>query len=150
VKVAAQLGIAIALLAFGARVGGAEPAEPWIGVPAFSVAPADLMAGVASLPVPDASAEVLLEEMRLTFDDSSSTEQSYHTIYRVLNASGVDSRSHFSITWSPWRQARPTVRARVISADGATHELDPATIADAPVGGQGEALFSDRLRPGRA
>ena len=144
-SVVARKGLAIAVLCLGARLAGAaEPVEPWIGAPPLSVAPDVLMAGVARLPAPDASAEVLLEELRLTFDENSRVEQSYHTIYRVLNAAGVEGRSHFSIRWSPWRQARPIVRGRVISADGVTHELDPSTIADAPAGDEGEDVYSDR------
>src|SRR5262249_15350950 len=39
---------------------------------------------------------------------------------------------------------RPSVRARVISPDGSVHELDPNTIADAPVRDGDDDLVSDR------
>ncbi len=142
---AARAGLFIAMLGLGARaIAATEPSEPWIGAAPFTVAPADIMAAIGKLPVPDASAELLLEENRFDFDESSRAEHRYHVIYRVLNSAGQDARSHFSVAWSPWRQARPDVRARVISADGVTHELDPSTIADAPLGSEDEDVFSDR------
>lgn len=46
--------------------------------------------------------------------------------------------------WDPWRQERPTVRARIISSDSASHPLDEKTTTDAPAKETQDAVFSNR------
>lgn len=50
------------------------------------------------------------------------------------------------MSWHPWHQERPDLRARVIAADGTEHRLDPATIAESPVGEESADILSDRLQ----
>jgi hypothetical protein len=145
VTIIAKAGIALAVLGITAsEAAAAQNPEPWIDAPPFSVASEELLAKAAQLPTPDEPAEVLLEEMRLVFDDVSRVKRTYHAIYRILTAAGIEGRSSFSISWSPWRQTRPIVRARVVSGDGVVHELDPATVADAPLGDDSPEVFTDR------
>ena len=45
--------------------------------------------------------------------------------------------------WEPWHEAKPELRARVISPDGVVHWLDPRTIADAATAQLDAAIFTD-------
>jgi len=47
------------------------------------------------------------------------------------------------VRWSPWYQARPELRVRVISADGSEHWVDGSTLDDAAVSQEDPTLFSD-------
>ena len=105
------------------------PAEPW-DAPAFSIAPAALLRAAAEVPADDSGVAVLLSETRYQYDDAGRETYTYHLLYRITDASAHESWSSIEEHWSPWHQERPRLRARVITADGAVHTLDPATIAE--------------------
>lgn len=120
------------------------PAEPW-DAPAFSVAPEALLEAAASLPAEDDDVQVLVEERSYRFDDDGRVSLRHRMIFCVLTPDGVSWSSLYA-TWRPWHQERPEIRARVITAAGAVHWLDPATISESPVGDDSATVLSDRLR----
>jgi Domain of Unknown Function with PDB structure (DUF3857) len=65
-------------------------------------------------------------------------------IFKVWTKEAAEGWGITEYSWSPWQEDRPTVRARVISPDGSVHQLDPSTIADAPVRDDDNNVVSDR------
>ena len=53
-----------------------------------------------------------------------------HLIYRVDSPEGVTRWAASSARWQPWHQARPSIRARVITANGREHALDQKLLKD--------------------
>jgi len=49
-----------------------------------------------------------------------------------------------SVDWSPWRDQRPTVRARVVGPTGKEFHLDQATLTDSPSQQSDNAVYSDQ------
>lgn len=45
--------------------------------------------------------------------------------------------------WSPWKELRPSIAARVIAKDGTVHELDPKTIAESPMRNSNDDVLTD-------
>jgi tetratricopeptide (TPR) repeat protein len=134
----------VSLLAVaGASAASAAPA-PWDGKP-FSAAPADLLAAAGAVPAPAGVGVVmLLEEGRYTFDADGRLTWSYRQIYRIVTQEGVDGWGDIGASWSPWYEERPTLRARVITADGVAHDLDGATVADSPAVSGDPSIYGDR------
>jgi transglutaminase-like putative cysteine protease/tetratricopeptide (TPR) repeat protein len=87
---------------------------------------------------------VLLEEGRFEYDAAGRETYRYRMIFKVLNKTGAEGWATIERTWAPWQQERPSIRARVIAKDGTAHELDPKTIADAPVRNGDDDVLTDR------
>lgn len=125
-------------------VAAATDGEPWAHSFAFSLGAEDLLAGVRALPETEASAEVLLEELTVRFDASGRCTKTYHRLYRIVSAAGVEANDAVVQPWSPWYQSRPELVGRVVTPDGREHRLDPATVTDAPLSDEGDDVYSDR------
>lgn len=131
--------LALALPALAAAGG----APPWEGAP-FSGDPAAMVAAARALPAPKgAGIDFLLEEGRYAYDERGALTLRHRVIFRVLTAEAARSWSRVERSWAPWNQARPEIRARVITARGEVHELDPATLSEQGARDRGE-LYSDR------
>lgn len=104
-------------------------AAPWELEAPLSAAPAEIRAASAAIPVEPGTAVLgLFDGFELTFEGDGRATRIYRSTYRVeTSADGWDS---VRAAWSPWRQARPEIRARVIDKDGAEHVLDPATLGE--------------------
>src|SRR5713226_958204 len=99
--------------------------------PAFSLTAKELLAAAESAPkTGDAEAVVLINDREMQIDAQQRTVWRYHTIYRVNTPGGVRNWDSISVHWEPWHENPPSIRARVITPDGAIHELDPKTIVD--------------------
>ncbi len=116
---------------FGSGVW-AQAAQPWEDV-AFS-APAAQMALAAAQVKPRKAADVviLLFEEHYRYDDANRLVHTGRIVYRVDSPRGVENAASVARFWQPWRQKQPRIRARVISAAGEEHQLDLATLMDAP------------------
>ena len=90
-----------------------------------------------------ADAVVLLDEETDTLDPDSKVHRAFHLIFVVQNQQGVEGWSSLRHTWEPWHEKRPVIEARVITPDGLTHRLDPATIVDGPAKQGAADTFSD-------
>lgn len=126
-----------------------QPATPktWDEQPAFSVEPSALLAAAGAIPVrEDAAIQDLLEETFLTVDEAGREENRYRYVFRQDQATPVSGWSDVNASWSPWFEARPEIRARVITPDGKVHELDPKTIGEYGTEDGEEGVFGDRKR----
>jgi len=95
---------------------------------------------------PPAGADLLVfeDEQTLVFDSEGRVVCTRYVVYKVLTQKGADDGGSVSFSWEPWHEERPTLRARVITADNAVHLLDEKTITDAPAKENEDNVFSDR------
>jgi hypothetical protein len=91
----------------------------------------------------DQPVDVLLEESRFDLSSSSKWKHTYRKVYRLVRQDAVDGWSSLEREYQPWRDSKPSLRARVITSDGAIHILDPKTMADAPAADPDESVFTD-------
>jgi transglutaminase-like putative cysteine protease len=117
--------------------------EPWDGPP-FAGDPARILE--AAKPAPgeeEAAAVVLLDEEFHSFDAGGRDTSRRRMVLRIVSPAGIDDWASLEETWSPWFEERPLLKARVITADGAVHALDPATITEGPLETSSK-LYSDQ------
>jgi tetratricopeptide (TPR) repeat protein len=118
-------------------------ADIW-DAPAFSADPVAMLREAAAVPAgADVRAIVLLEECRFEFAADGRQKYTRHLVSRIVSKEGAENWSATEARWEPWHQSRPVIRARVITADGRVHTLDPKTIAEAPVMQDSADVFSD-------
>ncbi len=140
-----------AALALLALTGPASAAPPdWHTAPPLSVDPARLLEVAAAAPDPAAlegvDTEILLFQLTVTLEADGRETHAWHTISRVLTPAGVQGSATIGGYWAPWFQERAEVRARVVTPDGVTHVLDPATLTEAGVGADSPDVLTDRKR----
>jgi tetratricopeptide (TPR) repeat protein len=112
--------------------------------PAFSASPAEISASAAKIsPEKFADATVLYEEEKYQIDASGRVTNTHRVIYRIETAEGVDAWSEASVEWEPFYQKEPSIRARVIQANGSVAELDQKTVTDVPAQDEDEGTYSD-------
>ncbi len=130
-RTAFRLGLLTALsLTFSAA---AQTRRPW-AEPAFAAAPVALAQEAATVASDEADdAIILLEEGRYLYDADGRSTYTWRMVYRILTPRGAEGWSSTQVRWEPWHQERPTLRARVVTADGSEHWLDPLTIGEFPV-----------------
>jgi tetratricopeptide (TPR) repeat protein/transglutaminase-like putative cysteine protease len=88
-------------------------------------------------------AVVLLMEVSYGYDAAGRETYSQRLVYRILSANAHESWSTVEESWEPWHQARPEIRARVITPDGAEHPLDPTTITESSATRDAPDMFDD-------
>ena len=121
----------------------AGPAAPWEGA-AFTGDPAAVARAAARIQGEEGDdVVVLLMEASYSFDEAGRETYSQRLVYRILTAGAHESWSTVEEGWEPWHQARPEIRARVITPDGAEHLLDPATIAENSATRDAPDMFED-------
>ncbi|HEY4574791.1 MAG TPA: DUF3857 domain-containing protein, partial [Thermoanaerobaculia bacterium] len=104
-------------------------AAPWEAAPFTADPGAVALAAAQVRSEADDDAVVLLMEVSYGYDAAGRETYSQRLVYRILNANAHESWSTVEESWEPWHQARPEIRARVITPDGAEHPLDPTTIS---------------------
>lgn len=110
----------------------------------FTLSSASLLALGASVQVPDtASVSMLRSEQSYRIGADGRVQYVYYSVYRILNAAGADGWNELSAGWSPWKDKRPQLRARVVASDGREFHLDPRTVVDAPVVQGDDSVYSD-------
>jgi tetratricopeptide (TPR) repeat protein len=116
--------------------------QPWDG-PAFSAKPAELLnASQAAGGADKSTTIVFLEERTISLDASHRMVDTHRFVLR-LGSKDAEPWSAIEETWSPWRQQKPTLRARVITPDGREIQLDQKTLSEAPVGQAADTVFGD-------
>ena len=100
-------------------------------------------ASEAATTKPGVDIVVLCDSETYVFDAAGKSVHTQYTAYKVVTQSGADGWDNVSIEWQPWREERPTMRARVITPDGVVHVLDPKTISDAPARDDDEKTYGD-------
>jgi tetratricopeptide (TPR) repeat protein len=117
--------------------------------PSFSTDPAALRQAAQVIQAEkQTEATVLLNDVQFTFDEAGRVIQTRHLIYRVENQSGVEDWAETSGRWEAWHQARPEIKARVISPDDSVHWLDQNTLSDVPVHKNAPDVYSDERKYG--
>jgi len=112
--------------------------------PSFSIPAKDLLELCGPVQTSNAhGATVLLDDTELKIDSENRVVLRYHGIYRIDTASAIEGWSSVQAYWSPWHQKRPSIRARVISPDGVTQDLDPKTLSDSPARDQRPEVYED-------
>ncbi len=89
------------------------------------------------------SVVVLLDERHFVFDQQQRLTRTSRLIYRVDSPDGVEHWAASSAHWQPWHQARPTIRARVITTDGREHLLDQDLLTDAGTRDGSNQVYDD-------
>jgi len=140
----APLALASLPLFAGMAAGsGTGPAAPWEGA-AFAGDPAAVARAASRIQGEEGDdVVVLLMEASYSFDEAGRETYSQRLVYRILTAGAHESWSTVEEGWEPWHQARPEIRARVITPDGAEHLLDPATIAENSATRDAADMFED-------
>ncbi len=120
-----------------------KAAQPWEGAP-FGADGATMARAAAKVESEEGDdVVVLLAEASYSYDAAGRETYSQRLVYKILAATAHESWSTVEGSWAPWHQARPEIRARVITPDGAEHTLDPATITE-NAGSQGSPdMFED-------
>lgn len=136
--------LALLAVAPGPAAATGPDADPWGAEPLSGDPKAILAAARALTPPKGVPVDVLLEEGSFVFDERGAATFTYRLVYRPLSREAARSWARIERSWSPWHQARPDVRARVITPSGGVHLLDARTLAEAGVGDSGDELFSDR------
>jgi transglutaminase-like putative cysteine protease/Flp pilus assembly protein TadD len=122
----------------------ALPAQDVWNAPAFSSDPEAIRRAAAEIkPAKDMEATIFLSEFNLAFDPAGKLLKKRHLIYRIETTEGIEDWSEVRGNWEPWYQTKPEIKARVITADGAVHTLDSATLNDVPVHENTPDLYSD-------
>ncbi|HEY8022665.1 MAG TPA: DUF3857 domain-containing protein, partial [Thermoanaerobaculia bacterium] len=142
----------LAVLPGAVRTLGAVPppttatplSEPWESAP-FTADPAAVArAAERAAAGQKAAVLVLLAESRFSYDEAGRCVTTRRLVYRIQTAQADESWSQVEALWSPWFEARPRIRARVVTSDGAAHPLDTATIVESPERQIDQTLFGDR------
>ena len=94
----------------------------------------------------DASVVVLLEEGHVRFDAEGRQTYRRRLVYRIVSQARSERWSRVAALWAPWYQARPEIRARVVTAGGDVHWLDPATLTELPRYEDSPNVLSDWLQ----
>jgi tetratricopeptide (TPR) repeat protein len=142
--ISAATPLAVCLLLFQAATAAPQEQAPWERAP-FEADPKDILAAARAIKVEEGSAVVLLfSESKWTFQADGRAEQRTRSVYRVLTEEGTQDNSAVRAGWSPWYQERPTLRARVISADGVAHPLNLETLAERAVAAGSPDVYTDR------
>lgn len=106
----------------------------------------DLFAAASAVPADGANIAILEDDDSYTFDEQGRMTHVGYTVYKVLTEKGAEAWDSISISWEPWHEARPEIRVRVITAEGAEHQLDPKNINETPAQDGDYKIYSDGKR----
>ena len=117
--------------------------EPWDG-PSFWADPTAILRAAEAMPAgAGVDAIILLQEERFVYDDRGRATQTRRVVTKIVTKKGAENWSRTQVRWEGWHQDRPVLKARVITADGQVHELDPATISEVSANPGVPGIFSD-------
>jgi transglutaminase-like putative cysteine protease len=117
--------------------------EPWEGAP-FSADPGAVARAAARFTGRDGEpVVVLLSDQHYTLDATGRETYTHRLVYRILSTGADGSWSTVEHSWAPWHQARPEVRARVITPEGVAHSLDPSVLTESGEVQDGPDMFGD-------
>jgi tetratricopeptide (TPR) repeat protein/transglutaminase-like putative cysteine protease len=121
----------------------ASAAGPWEGA-AFAADPAALAKAAGGVTgEEDDSVVVLLADADYSFDAAGRETYVNRVVYKILSGSFDESWAAVEESWEPWHQARPEIRARVVTADGASHPLDESILSESAAAGLTPDMFED-------
>ena len=121
----------------------AHAAEAWDAAPFAAPARELLQASAGITHERPSPAVVLLDERTFVLDEQHRLTHTQRLIYRVDTPDGVERWAESSAQWQPWHQARPTIRARVITPDGREHQIDQNLLQDSGRRENGSQVYDD-------
>ncbi len=128
----------------GTLQGQSATTAPWEAA-AFSADPKEVAVAAAAIKAQKfANVTVLLDERHVVFDSAERTISSVRVVYRVETKDAQRDWGTARATWSPWRQKRPEIRARVIAPDGTVAMLDPKVLTESPAHDQRPEIYEDQ------
>jgi transglutaminase-like putative cysteine protease/tetratricopeptide (TPR) repeat protein len=102
----------------------AHGADAWDG-PAFATPAHELLQAASGVTRERPNdVVVLLDERTFVFDEQHRVTHTSRLVYRVDSPDGVENWAASTAHWQPWHQARPVIRARVVTRDGREHQID--------------------------
>ncbi len=138
----ALLAFATLLVLLSPRAGHAGRGDGWVDLPPFEASPGDLIEA-ADAEGTEGDVVLLLQDIGYSWDAAGRATSTLHQVYVVRTKAALEGWGLTEARWSPWHQARPEIRARVLSPDGQEHWLDPASFAEAAVAQSDPTLFDD-------
>ena len=115
--------------------------QPWEGA-AFSGKPEAIAAAARTAVGTDATKTVvLLDERNIALDASHRMTLTQRVVYRL--GSDMEGWTTAQVSYRPWRQQKPVLRARVITPEGRELQLDQKAIAESPMRDLGAEVFGD-------
>ncbi len=116
---------------------------PWQGA-AFSASPHEVRNAAAKIKAQgDSSSTILNDEIFITIDEGNRIIRRQHFVYRVDSSDAMRWAGTVQALYSPWRQKKPDIRARVIAADGRVSMLDASVLSEAPAHDQRPDIYED-------
>jgi transglutaminase-like putative cysteine protease/tetratricopeptide (TPR) repeat protein len=94
--------------------------------------------------LPGTGVIVLDNEVTYVFDAQGNATHTNYIVYKILTADGANGWDNVTRFWEPWHQQQPSIRARVITSDGAVHALDASTITNSPAKDDQNDVYGDR------
>ena len=91
----------------------------------------------------DGGLVMLLESWHFRIDAKGLCSTTLRRVYLVESEHAQAVLGSAALHFRPWYEEPPKLRARVITAQGRVHLLDPATVADSPTRDPDEGIFSD-------
>ena len=133
----------IALLLARPALQLAQAADTWDTAAFVTPAPELLQAASQVARARPTSVVVLLDERNFVLDEQNRLTRTTRMIYRVDSPDGVEHWAASSAQWQPWHQARPVIRARVVTVDGREHALDQDLLTDAGSRDSANQVYGD-------
>lgn len=126
----------------------AHAADAWDG-PAFATPARELLQAAAEVTRERPNdVVVLLDERTFVFDDQHRVTHTSRLIYRVDSPDGVENWAASTAHWQPWHQARPVIRARVVTKDGREHQIDQKLLTEAGTRNSSQVYDDDHTLEG--
>ena len=123
-----------------------QAVEPW-KVPHFSIEPKALYRAATEVSAPEgANVSLLEDDESYSFDEAGRIVHVGYVVFKILTLKGAEGWDTMSVSWEPWHEARPEIRARVIGPDFVEHNLDPNSITEEPARGGDYKTYSDGKR----
>lgn len=114
-------------------------------LPRFSSDSKAIYSAASTVTPPAGTGVIVLDsEVTYVFDAQGNATRTDYIVYKILTADGANGWDNVSESWEPWHQQQPSIRARVITPDGAVHILDPSTITNAPAKDDEDNVYGDR------
>lgn len=118
--------------------------QEW-SLPRFPTDSKALYSAASAVTPPAGTGVIILDnEVTYVFDAQGTATYTDYIVYKVLTADGANGWDNVTRSWEPWHQQQPSIRARVITPDGAVHLLDPSTITNSPAKDDQNEVYGDR------
>ena len=139
----ARAAVAVLLAGLAWIAPPAAQGADWEDLPHFEASADQLLAAATSAADVEGDVVILLEDVSYNWDPEGRVHSTFHQVYLVRTKAALEGWGLTEAQWSPWHQARPEIRARVIGPSGTEHWLDPTSVAEAAVAQLDPTMFDD-------